>query len=276
MSMAIRFDRTLEEISTLLGASVEAERAARAGGWLQKRDPRAKILAAVILLLAAALVHRPPMLAALYLLTLGAAVSSRLPLGRLLRREWLIAGVFTGVIALPATFAAVTPGRILLPLPYGVSLSAPGVEAAARLLLRAVCSIHIVLTLSQSTPWPRVLSGLRGLGVPATGVAVLSMCHRYIYLLVSEAREMLLGREARRVGRISGAVARGQIAASAGTLLLRAQDTGAAVHAAMVARGYRGDIRALEEPRPAAADAALVIAAALLAALLIGASSHGL
>lgn len=272
--MAIRFDRTLDELSTLLGASLEAERAARAPGFLQRRDPRAKILVAVVLLLAAGLAHRPLTLVMLYAITFVAAAASRLSVARLLRREWLIAGVFTGVVALPAIFVAITPGRVLLPLPHGFSVSAPGVEAAIRLLLRAVVSIHLVLTLTQSTPWARVLGGLRGLGIPSTAVMVLSMCHRYIYLLVSEAREMILGREARRVGTISGALARRQLAASAGTLLLRAQEKGGAVHAAMVSRGYRGDDRSLDAPRFAPADAALVIASFLLAAVLLGADRH--
>ena len=46
--MAIRFDRTLDEVSTLLGDSLEAERAARAPGFLQRRDPRAKIAGALL------------------------------------------------------------------------------------------------------------------------------------------------------------------------------------------------------------------------------------
>jgi cobalt ECF transporter T component CbiQ len=269
MSMAIRFDRTLEEMSTLLGAGVEAERAADADGWLQRRDPRAKLAAALMLLLAAALVHGLAGLAALYLVTLVAAATSRLPLGRMLRREWLITAVFTGVVAAPALFTAVTPGAALIRLPGGLAISAAGVETASRLLLRAVLSIHIALTLTQSTPWHRVLRGLRGLGIPATAVMVLSMCHRYIYLLVAGAREMLLGREARRVGRLSGAAARRQMTASAGALLLRSQETGAAVHAAMTARGYRGEPRDMAAMRWRARDWALCAATTLLFLMVV-------
>jgi cobalt ECF transporter T component CbiQ len=267
--MAIRFDRTLEEMSTLLGASVEAERSASAPGWLQRRDPRAKLITALLMLMTAALVHRPRTLAILYLLVLHAASSSDLPMGKMLRREWLIAGVFTGLVAIPALFAAVTPGPTLVLLPGRLAISTTGAETAARLLLRAVVSIHIVLTLTQSTPWHRVLHGLRRLGVPATAVMVLSMCHRYIYLLVAEAREMLLGRVARRVGRLSGAEARRQVAASVGALLLRSQETGAAVHAAMVARGYRGEPRDLAPTRWTAVDWAYCVGTAALSGVLL-------
>jgi cobalt ECF transporter T component CbiQ len=269
MSMAIRFDRTLEEMSALLGTGVEAERAADADGWLQRRDPRAKLVAALILLLAAALVNSLAGLAALYLVTLAGAAASRLPMGRMLRREWLITALFTGVMAAPALFTAVTPGAALVRLPAGLAISEPGLVTASRLLLRAVLSIHIALTLTQSTPWHRVLRGLRGLGVPATAVMVLSMCHRYIYLLISGAREMLLGREARRVGRLSGAAARRQMAASVGALLLRSQETGAAVHAAMTARGYRGEPRDLRPLRWRARDWALCGATALLCIMVV-------
>jgi len=274
--MPIRFDRTLEEFSTVLGASLEAERAARAPGFLQRRDPRAKILSAALLLLAVALARRPGTLAVLYVAAFAVAAASRLPLARLLRREWLIAGVFTGVIALPALFTAVTPGPVIVRLPGGLGISSTGVEAATRLLLRAVASIHIALTLTQTTRWNDLLAGLRGLGVPATAVTVLALCHRYIHLLVEEAREMLLGRAARRVGRLSGAAARREIAASAGALLLRSQETGMAVHAAMTARGYRGETRAAPPRRFSAADWSLCVVSAVVPLLVLGADRHAL
>lgn len=266
--MARRFERTLDEMATLLGASLEAERSAAAPGWLQRRDPRAKIFGALVLLLGVSFVHRPGTLAAFYGLMVVLAATTRVPVGNLLRREWLVAGLFTGVVAFPAIF--LTPGPPLARLPGGLSVTAPGVEAALRLLLRAVASIHIALLLTQVTPWHHILRGLRGLGVPALFVMILAVSHRYITLLVTMAREMMLGREARQVGRLPGREARRQVAASAGALLIRSQDTGEAVFKAMSARGWRGEPHEVSPARWTAADTILCAAALALAAALYG------
>jgi cobalt ECF transporter T component CbiQ len=256
----------------MLGTSVEAEQSAAAPGWLQRRDPRAKLTGTFALLLCASLVHRPLTLAALYLLLVVVASTTRVRIGKLLRREWLVAGLFTGLVALPAVF--ITPGPALVRLPGGISVSGPGTEAAARLLLRAVASIHLALLLTQTTPWHHVLRGLRGLGVPALAVMLLSVSHRYIALLVTTAREMLLGREARRVGKISGPEARRQIAASVGTLFIGSQETGEAVFKAMAARGWRGEPRDLAPLAFRAADALLVTGALAIGAAFLLVDRH--
>jgi len=270
--MPARFTRTLDEMSTMLGDGLEAERTANAPGWLQARDPRAKLLTALGVLLAVSLVHRPAALLAFYLVLVAAAGSTRVPVLRLLRREWLAAGFFSGVVALPALF--ITPGPPLFALPFGVAVTAPGAEAGARLFLRALASIHVALLMTQTTPWNRLLHGLRGLGVPSLAVMVLTLSRRYIVLLLGLARSMLLGREARRVGRISGATARRQAAAATGALLVRSQDTGEAVYRAMSARGWRGEPRDLEPTRWRAGDSLLCLGAAALCAAVILLDRH--
>jgi cobalt ECF transporter T component CbiQ len=229
-------------------------------------------LAAAVMLLAVSLMHHPASLGALYAVGLLAAATSRVPMWPLLRREWIVVALFTGVVAAPAMMQRVTPGPILLALPHGFTLSETGVIAAARLVLRAVASVHVALLLTQTTPWHRLLRGLRSLGAPAVAVMVLSICHRYIYLLLRMAGEMLTGREARRVGRVNAAQARGQIAASAGALMVRSQDTATAVFQAMAARGFRGEPKELSPSRFTAADAALVVGSIAfgVAAYLIG------
>lgn len=266
------FERTLDGIATVLGQSLEAERSAASKGWLQLRDPRAKILAMLTLLVGASFVHRPGTLAAAYALTLAVAASTRIPFGPLLRRQWLAAGLFTGLVALPAIF--LTPGPAIVRPPVGPAITGPGAEAAVRLLLRAVLSVHLALLLTQTTPWNRILRGLRGLGVPGLFVMILSVSHRYLLLLLGLAQEMLRGREARRVGRLPAAEARRQVAASAGALLIRAHDMGDEVFKAMAARGWRGEPRGLVPARWTAPDTLLCVAAVGLTLALLGVDRH--
>src|SRR5205823_4645141 len=58
-------------------------------------------------------------------------------------------------------------------------------------------------------------------------------------------------------------------------LLGKAHRTAEEVHLAMIARGFDGEWRTLAAPRPGARDAALVIAAAALAALVVLAPRAG-
>ena len=79
---------------------------------------------------------------------------------------------------------------------------------------------------------------------------------------------MLVAREARRVGRLTGAQARKEMGGAAGALMMRSLDTAEQVHNAMRARGFAGVARTLEAPRPLLADAAFLLSAACLVAAL--------
>lgn len=259
-------ERTLEELSAFLGVGLEAEVSARRAGWLQKRDARSKILALACFLLAVSLAQHVATLALLYAAGWGAAGLSHISSARLLRREWLAAFLFAGIVAIPVLFSGMSPGRPLLSLPAGLTVTEPGVYTALRIVLRAAASIHVVLLFTLTTPWPNVLRGLRGLGIPSTAVMVLHLTHRYLFLLIQTARDMLMSQECRRVGRLSGGMARRQLAASIGALLIRSSETATAVHGAMLARGYRGEQKSLSGGILRLADYTLVAGSALLAA----------
>jgi energy-coupling factor transporter transmembrane protein EcfT len=62
------------------------------------------------------------------------------------------------------------------------------------------------------------------------------------------------------------------VASSAGVLLGRTHDLAVEVHQAMVARGFRGEVRALDAPRLTARDVLWLAGAAVLSIALIGGS----
>lgn len=264
------FERTLDEMAAFLGAGLEAEKTARRPGMLQAVDPRVRLLAAAGALLAVAFARHLPTLAVVFLAVFSVGWRSGVAMWPLMRRVILVTALFAGVAALPAVLSPVTPGPAVVRLPGGWSVTSPGLVTAARLVLRSSASVLITLTLLSVTPWHRILASLRALGVPVAAVAVLGIGYRYVFLLIEEARSALLAREARRVGRFTGAQARREMSGAAGALMSHSLATAEETHRAMQARGFTGDVRTLEAGRPLAADGAFLLSVAcLLAALLV-------
>lgn len=247
-----------------------AERLARADGLLQRLDPRVKLLGLLALAVAAAAVRPVAVLLALLGLAVGLALPSRVPF-RALWRPWLGVLLFTGLVALPAVF--LTPGEVCYRLPLlDWPVTASGLQAAGRLLVRVLTTTTFPLLLVLCTPWVHVLKALRVCGVPVVLVVILGMTHRYLFVLLQVARDLHEAKRSRTVGVLRPADHRRLAVASIGTLLERSYQLTEEVHLSMLARGFRGEVHTLDEfrmrPRDWVALAGFVAAAG--AALWLG------
>jgi cobalt ECF transporter T component CbiQ len=181
------------------------------------------------------------------------AFLSHVPLKTLLVRVWLAVLGFTGLIALPAIF--LTPGVALTHVPVvDWPITMQGVRSAAFLVLRAETAGTYSLLLILCTPWVQVLKSLRFFRVPAVFVLILGMTYRYLFLLLQTAEEMFEARRARLVGVLQPSDRRRLLTGTAGVLLDKSLQLSSEVHAAMQARGYRGEVHLLEDIRMLPAD----------------------
>jgi cobalt ECF transporter T component CbiQ len=268
-------EKTLKGAGGLLQQAMFSEDVALQDGLLQRIDPRAKAVGTVILLVAVALVRNVPVLLACYAATLALAAASALPVGFFVKRVWLFVPIFTGIVVLPATLSIVTRGEVVLTLwhwhghPEG--FTAQGLTSAALVVSRVAVSISLVVLLTLTTPWNRLLAALRALGVPKMFVLIIGMAYRYVFLLLTVVSDMFQSRASRAIGAAKhDRSARAFIGASAGALIGKAHHLSEEVHQAMTARGYRGDAKTLERLRLRPADAAYVVAVLAVAALTIG------
>ena len=239
-----------EDLSRRLLRTVEhalnAETLAGRDGLLQRLDPRAKLVAGVALIVSGVLTHALGVVVGVFVLALVLARLSRIALLRLFGPLWLSVLLFTGALALPALF--VVPGEVLAHLPLlDWTLTRQGAQGAALLVARALTSATLALLLVATTPWPQLLKALRSLGVPVVVVAILSMTQRYIFVLMHSAAQLAQARRSRCVAALSAAQQRRMAVASAGVLLEKAVALGDEVHLAMLSRGYRGEVRLLDE-----------------------------
>jgi cobalt ECF transporter T component CbiQ len=265
-------EKTLTGAVDLVRTSLASDDVSAAPGLLQRLDARVKLVTLVGLLVTAAFVHHVAVLALLYLAVAGLAFASRIPLRRFVARVWLVVPLFTGIIVIPATLNVITPGRVVVPLGHWwfgneIGFTSQGLTAAALLVTRVGVSVSLVLLLTLTTPWPRLLGALRALFVPRAFVEVLAMAHRYVYQLLATVADMYTARKARSTGERSTHSGRAFVAASAGALFGKSYALSDEVHQAMVARGYRGEAVSLAVPAVRWGD--VLWAASCVAAVLL-------
>ena len=100
-------------------------------------------------------------------------------------------------------------------------------------------------------------------------VAILGMTHRYIFVLLESASQMFASRRSRMVGPLSPRDRRRVATATAGVLLDKALPLSTDVQSAMASRGYRGEVRLIDDFRTTPIDGlALAGFAAIAAAAL--------
>jgi cobalt/nickel transport system permease protein len=265
-------ERTLGEMADAAAASLAGERWARQPGYLQRLDPRAKVIAVFGLIAVVACLHSAVTLLALYALTEALALASRLPFGMLAKRVWLSVPLFVAAIALPSLLNIVTPGRVLIvlwPHPW-LAITAPGLAGAAGLTLRVGVAVALATLLTLTTGWNDLLRALRALFVSRLFVSVLAMTYRYVTVLLKSAAEMFTARRSRTVGRTTNAEGRRFVGTRIGALFGKTLALSEEVHAAMLSRGFNGEVRTLTSLQWRTADSLWTLAILLAAILALG------
>ena len=224
----------------------------RSGSWLHRRDPRFKLLSALVLLAAIAVAPTRSFTGLLLASAVGlailfmAAVEAGLPPLSILARGWVVLP-FTGVFALLAWLEG-NPHR------------------AATLLAKSWLSAVTVVVLMATTPLDRLLAGMQSLGVPPLLASVVQFVWRYLHVALDQLRRMQVARLAR------GGERRFVLAAATVAVLFASSAARAErVHRALLARGGEAHFRLLEPLRMRPADWCL-LGGALGSALLLTAS----
>jgi cobalt/nickel transport system permease protein len=115
----------------------------------------------------------------------------------------------------------------------------------AAIVLKNSLAFGAILVLSGVTSFARLLNAMRRLGIPLVLVATLHFMVRYVHVLGDELGRMTQARRARSFRR-SG-VDYGILTGLIGVLFVRAMERGERVHSAMLARGWDGTIRTLDD-----------------------------
>lgn len=226
-------------------------------------DPRAKIAATLLVVLAVVLSPPPRASEALgfVALLLALTLAANLPPMAVFLRS-------AAVLPFAATIAALAPLTA-----SGGSWNAAGIAAAYAdsgwlvawgILAKAWMSACLLVWLSLTTPAPRLFKGLRALRMPDVMLTMLTFTYRFAEVLRAQVRSMRAAMLSRAPG-LRGRRLALLLGNLAGSLFVRAYERGERVHAAMLSRGYDGTLPSAEPLRARPADA-LALAVALCVA----------
>lgn len=237
-------------------------------------DPRVKLVGTIAFMVTAIAV--PPgewaaygmLLAFVWLATTRAGLS----LNFVLLRSLLVAP-FT-LAAFPVLFTKAGTSLFALGVgPWTWTATNEGAVLLGSILLRSWLSVQMAILLSATTSMPDLLRAMRSLGLPAVLVAIVSFAYRYLFVIVDEAQRLQRARASRSAhihphGRLGGNLAfRVRVTGGMiGSLFLRSLERSERIYAAMLARGYAGEVRALADLRLTQGDR---IAAASMGLILI-------
>ncbi len=176
-----------------------------------------------------------PVFAVYAALLLAVVLLSRVPPPYLVKR--MVIEVPFVLFAVLVPFVATGPRTEV----FGLSLSEPGLVAAAGLLMKGTLGVLASLTLAATTEPGDVLRGLQRLRMPDPLVQIMGFMIRYLDVVTGEMSRMLTAMRSRgcdpRSPRHWPTLAR-----SLGALFIRSYERGERVHLAMLSRGYDGTI----------------------------------
>ena len=240
-------------------------------GPVHRLDARVKLALVIAFILTTGLAPTAvwPVYILLLALVASAEVLSDLGIVFFLKRA-LLAVPFV-LAAAPVLFTI--QGDPLVSLPFGLVITAAGVERFTSIALKSWISVQAAILLASTTPFPELLRAMRAWGLPRLFVAIVGLMWRYLFVMVDEALRLMHAREARSSeSDLPGLRAGGQLAwrarvtgSMAGSLFLRSLERSDRIYMAMLARGYDGEIRSL--PRPAVRKGEWLILAAGLAVM---------
>jgi cobalt/nickel transport system permease protein len=249
---------------------------------VHRLDPRLKLLATLAFVLAATTTPAGAWLAfaSLAALVVAATRVAEVPLVEGLKRS-AIALPFAGMVAISLPFAA--GGEVVWSWsPFGfaqaglldwtLTVTSEGLVLFAMVVVKAWLSIMASGLLVVSTPFPDLLKAMRSLHVPVVLTATISFMYRYLFVLVDEAMRLQIARAARAAGPGRAMWWRARVLGGMiGSLFIRSYERSERIFAAMLSRGFSGEVRTLTRLTWQARDTwvglAWLVALAAIAAL---------
>jgi cobalt/nickel transport system permease protein len=254
-------------------------------------DPRLKLLATLAFVLV--VTTTPPgnwiAFALLAALTIGAVLAAKIPLVEGLKHS-TVALPFAGMVAISLPFTQA--GRVLWswqpfsfaqggpfgfaqggPLGFTLTITDMGLVLFATVVVKAWLSVMVSGLMVATTPFPDLLKAMRSLHVPAVLTSTISFMYRYLFVLVDEAMRLQTARAARSVGAGRTVWWRARVLGGMiGSLFIRSYERSERIYAAMLSRGFAGEVRTLTRLTWQAGDtrAGLVWVAVLAAIAVLG------
>lgn len=204
---------------------------------VQRLDPRAKIIASVSGII---IVVTEPLNAGLdhmllYLaLILAVAVISRLPLLFLAKRVLLVSPFIIAASLFYPLSVMLSSGE------YAITEREMALRASMVIFSRALLAIIILILLTSTEKFHRILLALRKLMMPKVICSISALLYRYTFLLADETLRTTRARESRTPGRLK--MNRIKVFGNqAAMIFLRSWERSQTIYKSMLSRGFAGE-----------------------------------
>ncbi len=221
----------------------EIDKYAHLDSPLHRWDGRVKVACIAALLLAVVLAPTYPLALAGLALAVAMVALSRIPATFIfLHVRWVLLFCLFLLVVLPLTGG----GELLWRLgPAGVSRA--GLSKAGLISLRALAAVLLIFPMMGTARFHVTLKALRRLRVPSVVVQILAFSYRYIFVLFDELHRMLSAARARGHGRARRLRMFRNVGSMLGMLLVRSLNRTTRVYQAMLSRGFRGEMKTLDD-----------------------------
>lgn len=219
---------------------------------IHQLDARIKLVLAIAFIVVTTLtpVGAWPIYILLFAVMLSIEIASELGVGYVLKRAMLAAPFILAAVPLLFTVDG-TPIFSVAIGPWTLTMTWQGVERFVSIAIRSWLAVQMAIVLASTTTFPDLLMAMRALKVPRILVAVFGLMWRYLFVMVDEVGRLLRARAARSghssdpTLKTGGSLRwRAQVAGGmAGNLFIRSIERGDHIYAAMISRGYDGEIR---------------------------------
>jgi cobalt/nickel transport system permease protein len=229
-------------------------------------DPRWKLAAVVLAVVAVAMLRTLPAAATALAAVLFLAALSRLPPRWCLSRL-AAALLLLGLFAVSLPFLVHGPGPAWDVGPVHISLY--GVTVALLLCAKAVAILLLMLTLLATADLSDTLKAAHALHVPGLIVQLVVLTYRYLFVLSSELARLRVALRVRGYRNRATRHSYRTVGHVAGTLLVRGYERAERVGQAMRCRGFDGRFRSLTGFRTRLPDVLFFLAVVTGAAALL-------
>jgi len=252
--------KTIEGALNFFVESLISEAFARREGLLQSLDPRVKLISMFVLIVGVTFMTSPWVLLVIYLLTLVLAYFSKIEVLWFVKRVWVFIPIFAGVIMIPILFNVFLPGTPLIPiatlgnsshlgpiaLPSSIYITHQGVTLAVTFMLRVAACVSLAILLFITTPRDLLFKSMRSLYVPKVYVLTITMCYRYIFVLLDTIADLFTARKSRQIINLPMREEQRFVGGRVGYMLAKSLHMSDQIHEAMISRGFTGDVKLLQ------------------------------
>jgi len=232
---------------------------------VHRLDPRTKLICSLAFVLAVVLTPAGTWnVFVIYLLTLlGLIWLSQLPIKYVLKRSLVI---FPFVIMIAVFVPFFKQGQVAVSYDIGawhIAVTYEGLAVLINVIVKSWLCILCLIILSSSTKFEELLHGMYRLKVPQVFVQITSFMYRYMFVLADQAMRMQMARDSRNFGLNRRNIFK-TMGNMIGMLFIRSYERAERIYAAMLSRGYNGELVVVNQLRFRLPDAYFALSMALL------------